>query len=232
MAARLGGVLDMAAMDLPGHGRSPDWDRGLSLHDQATEMAGAVLAEGAWIVGHSFGATVALRLALEGAPVAGLVLIEPVLFAAAREAGAPAHAQNAAAFAPVLAAFEAGEPETAARLFVEQWGDGRPWDRLPEAARAYQAGRIGLVFAQGPAIDDDAAGLLAPGRLEGLRVPVLLLEGDRSPPVVAAVQARLAERMPQARRVVLEGAGHMAPLTHPGAVAGAIAAHLGTARAP
>lgn len=216
----------MVAMDLPGHGRSPDWDRTRALHDQATEMARSVLPDQGWILGHSLGATVALRLALEGAPVAGLVLVEPVLFAAAREAGAPAYEEHVAAFRPMLEAFEAGDREGAVRRFVGMWGDGRPWEALPEDARTYQAERIGLVFADGPALEDDAAGLFARGRLEALDVPVLLLEGERSPAVVGAIQGRLAERLPRVRRVVVEGAGHMAPLTHPAEVARAIREHV------
>lgn len=230
VAARLGGVLDMTAMDLPGHGRSPPRDPGRDFHDQATEAARAALPEGAHVVGHSFGATVALRLALEGVAAASLTLIEPVLFAAAREVGAPAHEAHVAAFGPVLRAFEAGDHEGATRRFAATWGDGRPWDGLPEGLRAYQTERIALVFAGGPALDDDAAGLLAPGRLEALGVPTLLIEGARSPEVVAAIQHRLTERLARAHRVVIEGAGHMAPLTHPDAVADAIRAHVEAAR--
>jgi pimeloyl-ACP methyl ester carboxylesterase len=216
----------MTAMDLPGHGRSPDWDRSVPLQDQATAMARAALPEGAHVVGHSFGAVVALCLALEGASVASLTLIEPVLMAAAREAAAPAHAENRAAFALLQEAF-AGRPEEATRRFVATWGDGRPWEALPPVARAYRVERMGLVLAQTPALDEDPAGLLAPGRPEALDLPVLLVEGERSPPVVAAIQARLAERLPRARRIVVAGAGHMAPLTHPRPVAEAIHTHIG-----
>ena len=230
MAARLGGLLDMTAMDLPGHGRSPPRDPARDFHDQATAMARSVMPAGAHLIGHSFGATVALRLALEGAEVASLTLIEPVLFAAAREAGAPAYRDHIAAFGPVEAAFRAGAREEAARLFSALWGAGQAWEAVPEAARAYQAERIDLIFAGTPALEDDAAGLLEPGRLEGLDVPVLLVEGGGSPGVVAATQGRLAERLPDARRVVVEGAAHMAPLTHPDAVAAAVREHVGAAR--
>lgn len=230
MAERLGDRLAMTAPDLPGHGRAPPWDRARDFHDQATALARAAMPEappeGVHLIGHSFGATVALRLALEGAPVRTLTLVEPVLFAAAREAGHPAYAAHAAAFAEVEAAVEAGEPERAARVFSDLWGGGEPWEALPEAARAYQAERIGLILAGTPALDRDRAGLLAPGRLEALDRPVLLIEGSRSHPVAGAVLGALAARLPRARRVAVEGAGHMAPVTHPEAVAGAIRAEI------
>ena len=226
VARRLSGVLDMTAMDAPGHGRSPPWDRSRDFHDQATEMARSVAPERPHLVGHSFGATVALRLALEGMPARSLTLIEPVLFAAAKEAGDPAYAEHVAVFGPVLAAFEEGDRQGAARLFSDAWGGGQSWEALPEGLRAYQAERIELILAGTPALEDDAAGLLAPGRLEALGAPVLLLEGGRSPPVIAATQAALAARLGRARRVAIEGAGHMAPITHPGPVAEALRAHV------
>lgn len=229
VAGHLGAALRMTAMDLPGHGRAPDWDAAQDLHAQATAMARAAMPEapdGVHLIGHSFGATVALRLALEGAPARSLTLIEPVLFAAARAAGDPAYAAHQLGMAPAQAAFEAGHRERAAALFSAVWGGGAPWGDLPPAHRAYMAERIHLVWAGTPALEDDAAGLLAPGRLEALGVPVLLVEGDRSPAVVGAVQGALAARLPDARRAIIPGAGHMAPVTHPEPVAEAIAAHL------
>lgn len=234
VAERLGSRLAMTAPDLPGHGRAEPWDRARDFHDQATEAARAALPDGpggVHLVGHSFGATVALRLALEGAPVRTLTLIEPVLFAAAKAAGHRAYEAHATAFALVEAAFRAGERERAAALFSDLWGAGEPWEALPTGARAYQSERIELIFAGTPALEGDRAGLLAPGRLEGLEVPVLLVEGDRPPPVIGAVGRALAARLPNARRVAIPGAGHMAPLTHPEAVAEAVHAHLATAPA-
>ena len=46
-------------------------------------------------------------------------------------------------------------------------------------------------------------------------VPVLLIEGSESPPIVAAIHEALAARLPRAERTMIGGAGHMAPLTHP-----------------
>jgi pimeloyl-ACP methyl ester carboxylesterase len=86
LAARLTG-LRLVAADQPGHGRQPDWDGHSDLHAQAVREAAAmaaVLGAPVDVIGHSFGATVALRLALEQPElVRRLVLVEPVLFAAA-----------------------------------------------------------------------------------------------------------------------------------------------------
>ena len=74
--------------------------------------------------------------------------------------------------------------------------------------------RMGLVMALDAGLMEDAFGLLTPGRLEHLDRAVLLVQGGDSPPVVAAIHAELARRLPEARQVTTPGAGHMLPVTH------------------
>jgi len=214
-------------VELPGHGAAPDWDGVTDFGDAATLAAGGVLGDGADVlVGHSVGAVVALRLALERPGTVGrLVLIEPVFFAAV--AGTGAGAQNAAGFAPYVAAMAAGDRPAAARAFLGVWGDGQGFDALPPAQQRQVTDRIHLIAAGAPFLDDDRAGLLAPGRLEGLALPVLLIAGGDSHPVIEAIHGALAARMPQADRVVVAGAGHMLPVTHAAQVADAIAGWAG-----
>ena len=70
--------------DLPSHGRSSDWDGTGDLHDVATDMGRALLTEPMDLIGHSFGATVAMRLAMEHPEmVRSVTMIEPVYFAPA-----------------------------------------------------------------------------------------------------------------------------------------------------
>ena len=220
--------LSLTALDLPGHGRSADWDGTGDFHGLATRVTAALVERmGApqHLIGHSFGGTVALRLALERPDlVSRLTLIEPVLFCAAPR---DAFAAHVARQAPVDAALRAGDRQGAARAFQAIWGAGQPLEEAPEAQRAYIVGRIHLVAAQFPVLMEDGAGMTAPARLEGVGVPVLLIEGDRSPPVVGAIADVLARRLPHVRRTVVKGAGHMAPITHPGAVAEAIADFAG-----
>ncbi len=212
-------------MDLPGHGRGPVRDPGLDFHDQSTALALSHLPAGPCaVVGHSFGATVALRLALENpSRIKALVLIEPVLFHIARDCTPAAYAANMADFEGSYQAAQRGDWAEATRRFTTTWGAGVPWDDLPDHARKAATQRMSLVFDTGPAVNDDTPGLTAPGRLEQLTIPVLLIEGDQSPSVIAGVQGELARRLPQATRIVIAAAGHMAPVTHPAAVAQAIA---------
>lgn len=219
--------LTLVTFDLPGHGKSDDWGGHCDLHRLCTDTALGSLTEPMDVIGHSFGATVALRLAVEQPHlVRTLILIEPVFFAAARQdapAKARAHEEETA---PCFTALAQGDTALSARFFNRLWGDGTRWKDIPEVTRRYLADRMYLVPGQAPAIMEDNAGLMAPGMLNRADMPALLIQGRRSPEIIDAVHESLASRLPNARRAWIAGAGHMAPLTHPQATADAIAAHL------
>jgi pimeloyl-ACP methyl ester carboxylesterase len=223
VAAALEDDLDMIAYDLPMHGRSGDWDGQGNVHDVATDMAMALLDQPMDLIGHSFGATVALRIAVEHPElVRSLMMIEPVYFAALHDDDPAMMKDYAEINAPFAAAIEARDMAAAARAFNGRWGAGDAWDNIPEATREYMTQRIHFVPASQAFLGDDSAGLLEPGRFERVTMPTVLLEGDQSPPMTDAINASLAKRIPHAKREVIKGAGHMSPLTHPVEVAGAI----------
>lgn len=220
--------LAMTSFDRPGHGQSAPWrgDGGAAgLHDITTQIAGSLIDRRADVIGHSFGGTVALRLAMQRPErVRSLVLIEPVLLAAAR--GSARLAEFRVAMDEIAASLAAGDRPAAAAQFNDLVNPDAPWSGLSGRARDMLAAQIHLVVEESAVVTDDAAGLLAPGRLEAVTQPVLLIEGSLSPPLLHEVNAALAARLPQARRVVVAGAGHMAPITHPDSVAAEIAAFL------
>ncbi len=223
LARDLSGALTMTAFDMPGHGRSARWDRRGEVQGVTAGIAADFLGGPTDIIGHSFGATVALRLAVERPElVRSLVLIEPVFFAVARHVTPDTFAAQAAHDAAQSAALRAGEAHRAARAFTETWGDGTPWDDLPESRREQLAEQMHLVEAGADAIYGDAGGMLAPGVLEGTRAPVLIVEGSASPAIIEAVCEGLAARLPRAERAVIMGAAHMAPVTHAPQVAAEI----------
>lgn len=227
LVARLAETPDALAFDLPGHGRSPFPEQVGDFHAEVSALVPDLIARIApeprpvLGMGHSFGGAVLLRHALaRPETVAGLVLVEPVFFAAAR--GTPEWDRWMADEAPVHAALAAGDPDAALRAFLEQNGDGTPWAAIPERARAALARLIPLVSATGPGLIDDSGGLLAPGRMAGFEAPVLLLAGAASPPIFRAICRGLAARLPRAEMAVVAGAGHMLPITHAAEVAAII----------
>jgi len=220
LAAELAGQVAMTGYDLPGHGRSGDWGGQGDIQAVSMDMAVDLLENetggAAVIFGHSFGATVALRLAIERPDlVRALILVEPVFFAVAYMDDPDIKPRHAEGLRPYTDALAAGDLEQAARHFTSTWGDGRGWDRLPEAARADMAKRIHLVNAASPMLNDDSAGMLKPGVLGRVTAPALLLEGGESPEYVDVINRGLAARLSDASRGVVDGAGHMLPITHP-----------------
>jgi len=223
--AQLATKLSMLSYDLPGHGRSADWDRRGDFQTVSADIGTALIDQRADLIGHSFGATVAMRIAAcHPEKVRSLTLIEPVLFAAAR--ATPVFAAHMAEMAPFGAAMQAEDLETATRLFNRVWGAGIPWDAIPQAQRDAMVQRIHMIPEGADVTNEDIHAQATPGALEAIRQPVLLIEGAQSPPIVGAVHNVFAARIPNVRRVVVAGAGHMAPITHPKAVAGEIADFL------
>ncbi len=225
VAGHLTSDLTMKALDFPGHGNSVDWDGTGDYHELCYDVAVAFLTRPMHLIGHSLGATVALRLAVEQPElVRSLVLIEPVFFAAAK--GLDAYAVFEKEVAPFAKAFGAGQNEDAARMFTDLWGTGAAWQDLPAALRQSFVDRIELIPATEGALYHDNAGVVAQGKIEGITCPVLLIEGDHSPAIIHAINGALAKRLPDATRVSVKGAGHMVPITHAKEVAQAIGRFL------
>ena len=223
IAAALGGAVDLQGFDMPGHGRSDDWlpaPGDPDYHTAVTRIAASFIERPLDLIGHSIGATIALRIAV-AAPeaVRSLTLIEPVLFAAAPDA-----AQDVQD-ARMQAALDAGDDLAAAQAFLSVWGS-QDVSALPATAQATVARQIRLVADTGPTLRHDRANILRDGGLEAIDAPVLLISGQNSPPVIGEIADALAARLPDVGRAQVPGAGHMLPITHPQQVAGLIAVNL------
>ena len=213
-------------IELPGHGLAEDYDTSRDFSDHAVELAlDEMPSDPVPLIGHSFGATVALRIAIERPyRVSSIVLIEPIFFAAVKGRWAYDKALRD------LSAFEkrvtAGEHATAAKEFHAIWGDGTPWDQLSSEQRAYMVSRIALIPAANSLVMEDRPRLLSPGRLEGLDMPVTFVDGGASHPVIAETISTIGDRIPDAEWVSVPEAGHMLPMTHPELVVQAMKGRL------
>ncbi|MBA4492678.1 alpha/beta fold hydrolase [Paracoccus sp. S1E-3] len=217
MAGHLDGQVDLRAFDNPGHGRSPDWqpEGGIDLHTFVTRHAAGKIDRPLDLIGHSFGATIALRIAV-GAPeaVRSLTLIEPVLFAAAP---APSRQAEDARLAPFAAA---NDIDGMIGQFMSDWGAPGAGAIPDDPARADRLRKqMRLVMETNAFLMEDRADILREGGLEGIEAPVMLISGAESPPIIHEIAEALAARLPDVGRATVPGAGHMLPLTHAQAVA-------------
>lgn len=224
LAKHLGQDLTLIAPDMPSHGRSPDWDEVSDFTDTVFQSALEALDSAPMdVFGHSFGAVVALRLAATHPErVRSLTLIEPVFFAVAQQDAPEAMIEHDTLSEPFVRAVVVGDRTETARCFNRLWGDGSDWHGLPEKSRAAMIRAIHMIPATSDFLYKDTAGMLLPGVLDRAAMPTLLVRGSTSLPAVTAIADGLVARMPNASQSVIEGAGHMAPISHPALVSEAI----------
>ncbi|MEP6790459.1 MAG: alpha/beta hydrolase [Ramlibacter sp.] len=236
-SAQWRGLMDLLASsnrvfapDSFGSGKSPDWpsDRGLSLQDEVRfiepvlETAGAPFA----LVGHSYGAAVALIAAL-GNPsrVRALAVYEPTLFAIVDEQGPPPNGaegiRNAVAAAGM--ALDRGDKDAAAKHFIDFWMGAGSWAETPAQRKPGIADSVVNVRRWAHTLFTEKTPVEA---FAALDFPILYMLGGASPESAHAVARVLIPKLPNVRVVEFPGLGHMAPLTHPEVINGEIARFL------
>jgi len=213
-------------IELPGHGLAEAYDETRDYSDQAVELALDELpSDPVPLIGHSFGAALALRIAVERTyRVSSVVLIEPIFFAAVK--GRWAYDKVVRDMHPYEKRIAASEHAMAAREFHKLWGDGTDWNDLTADQRSYMVDRIHLMPAQNPLIFDDRPGLLEPGRMESVDVPVTFIDGGATHPVISEIIGTIGDRFPDAEWFSIPEAGHMLPMTHPELVVQAMEGRL------
>lgn len=220
------------APDCHGAGKGPPWplrsDPPLALRDEVA-LVEPVLARAGTpldLVGHSYGAAVALVAALQHpVRVRRLVLYEPTLFALVEaDAPRPNDADGIRdAVARAGAALDAGDGDAAAAHFIDYWMGPGAWVATPEARRPAIMAAVAHVRGWAQALISEPTPLAA---FAALQMPVLLLQGSDTTASARAVVQRLARTLPQVQLQVLDGLGHMGPVTHPERVNAAIQAFL------
>jgi pimeloyl-ACP methyl ester carboxylesterase len=207
----------------PGYGRSPAPAEPASIAaharrcDELLRRLGVARAH--W-VGHSSSCCIGLQLALDDPGlVASLILFEP-----AKPSGKQREVAASTYVGPALGAATQGDVARAFDVFLRGVGG----DGYREVLRA-RFGDDGLAEAEREsayffADELPAVGAWTFGPAEASRVtaPALLLRGAESRPWFRENVAILAELLPDARTETLPELHHLAPLTHPGALASAI----------
>lgn len=226
----LGAQITTTAFDQPNHGQSAGWDaagaEAGAFQALVTRIAASFIDRPVDLIGHSFGASVALRIAV-GAPeaVRTLTLVEPVLFAAVDHAH-PEWQTLRAKQDHLEQMIAEGDLEKAARAFMHDWGAGVPWEALPEHQRARFITQMPMVGNISSANFEDPGRITREGGMEGIDAPVMIVHGDASPPIMPVVAEAIAARIADVGVACIPGAGHMIPVTHSAQLTELIAMNL------
>lgn len=190
------------AVDMPGHGESPRLPADPELADYSDAIA-EILDESTVVIGHSFGAMIALNLAVRHP---GRVRAVAALNAI--------YQRDDAARAAVTARAESLDGVTVAdptATLVRWFGSGPSeerdacyrWLREVNPGGYREAYRV-FASQNGPSEQV----------LKTLECPALFLTGAEEPNSTPAMSRQMAELAPKGRAEILPGAAHMLPMTH------------------
>jgi pimeloyl-ACP methyl ester carboxylesterase len=201
--------------DRRGHSQSERVTTQGSVEEDVADLAALMTSQHltpAHVVGNSFGALIALKLAAmhpdlfasltaHEPPLIGLLGNDPAVSVVQQRIGA------------VIETLQSGETESGARQFVETvaLGPGM-WEKLPPEMRQT------FVFNAPTWLDEmneSSAFKLDLARLTTFTQPALITQGDQSPPFFGAILNKIVEMLPHAQRHTFRRAGHVPHLTHP-----------------
>lgn len=224
------------AVDSYGAGKSPEWpsDRVIRLADEVALIEPVLAKAGPSfaLVGHSYGAAVALAAALaHPGRVRALALYEPTLFSLIEQQGPSPNAADGIRNAVIAAgaALDAGDADAAARHFIDYWMWEGAWDKTPAQRKPPIVASIANVRRWAHALTTEPTPLEA---FRALEVPVLYMVGKRSTASAHGVAKLLATVLPRAEFVEFDQLGHMGPVTHPEVVNAQISRFLASAGLP
>ena len=214
-----GDRFEFLAFDLYGYGQSPDWQLRGTLHidDEVEFVAPEVesLAEPFHLVGHSYGAGVALSLALRiPQRVRSITIYEPVLFSLLFDSvpSRPGSDEIWRVQAEVRRLMMMNRPAEAAHLFVDHWSGAGAWESFPDFRQQNLAERMTKVVAD---FDATLTNALTLRDYSAIQTPTLVLHGERSPMSSRQIAGMLCDVIPNARAHGFEKLGHMGPVNHP-----------------
>ena len=200
----------VVAVDMPGFGEAEVPPGEQAPWNDVLETMAALDTGPAALVGNSFGAAVALRMAVV-APAAvralALISVPPPDLDPSPELEAVWDAE--------AAALERGDIDAAVEAVVSAWVQ-------PDAPPAMRA-RVAEMQRRAFGLQADAGEVSeAPdplerdlGLLARVEAPVVVAAGERDMPEFREGAERLARALPDARLKLIEGAGHLAPLETP-----------------
>lgn len=200
--AQIGALRGTMAVDMPGHGQSERLKDSPLLAD-FTDAIAKIMAKPTVVIGHSFGAMIALDLASRYPQLVKGVAALNAIFQRDPQAKASIAARansldgrTAADPSPTLTRWFDDSP-SAARDACNNWLCDIDASGYRDAYRVFAA-------EDGPSEES----------LLKLDCPALFLTGENEPNSTPAMTQRMAEIAPRGRAVIVKGAAHMLPMTH------------------
>jgi pimeloyl-ACP methyl ester carboxylesterase len=168
------------------------------------------------VVGHSYGALTALFLAVRYPElVHTLVLCEAPAVSLLGHLPGDRSAVGKATLAdiqermvkPMQAAFLKADREAGLRAFMSfVMRDPQAWDKMPDSTRQEtlrDAREWDVMMTKGTLFPN-----IEPEAIRGIKVPVLILSGEKSYPFLSLIDEELARLLPNNQRIIVRGAGH------------------------
>lgn len=220
---------DVVVPEMLGYGAaqpSAHWN----LDEELDHLARAVGGAPFHLVTHSLGTLFGLHLRRRlGPQVTRLTLVEPFFVQPLREAGDTPEGRAAAAeatgqYEAFGDRFARGDVDACAEGFVDHWNGPGFWRALPDKAKAAIRATVPKVRKEMITTVEDTT---PTSTLLAQAPPTTILVGNRTklaPPVVARVIAGLVPHRAGGPIVVVDGATHLLPVTHPQAVVDAVTA--------
>ena len=176
------------------------------------------------LVGHSLGGLVGLAVALrKQVDLASLVILEAPAPEILREAREDEHYQSFRRMTDAyFAAFESGNVEAIAAM-IDFYGGAGTFASWPPKVRAYAVKTTPVNIVDWAT----AYGFPLPATsLSTVKIPVLVVRGQRSHPAAKRANALLSEFLDRSRLITLDGAAHFMISTHPREVSSLIEQHV------
>lgn len=202
--------------DMRGYGKSEPVDGEFSHLQDLTALLGYLhLDQPLIVMGCSMGGGLAMNFALlQPSKATALIMVD------AGPPGLKLDVPAPAKFEEAEKAYNAGELDLAAEIETQIWFDGmgrtpaqvnQPMRRLAydmnRTALSHDAKRLGkrLPDAQVPAVE----------RLSELHMPVLVIVGAYDTPYILGAATYMVEKIPSARKVIIEDAAHLPNMDQP-----------------
>src|SRR6476659_1994515 len=217
----------LVAIDAYRDGTGPGGGGRRTLDDYADQVYAVAehVGDPLCLVGFSWGGATALRVAV-AAPdlVDSLAVVEPEAYALLRTQDDDAYAEICGLRDRWRAHVRAGRWYEAFEEFVDFYNGPGSFARWPPPRReAFLADQRARGDLWDVLFDDD---LLTLDALASVAVPVQVVEGSLTSAVDHAICDIVRRHLPHAQHTLIEGAGHMMPLTHPESLTRALLAAL------